>query len=1018
MEYPKEIFVKDYFEIHNYYANIYGKKRTIILMQVGSFHECYSTDVDGLNIVDLSQEINVHCTKKNGNLPVSKSNPRMIGFPVHVTYNYIDKLIDMDYTVVLIDQFIDNNSTVPTRKVTNIFSPATYLNKSDTKHKYLVSLVIEKIKQPSGISLCLGVSCYDLSTGDGAFFETYSKVDDMLIGLDDITRFLEKYPPREILLEHNIKDDDVIGTMCFQDILLYLSIDIKTVYTTTITYQKKTTYQKELLDKTFNTNNVIEMLDLQYMNTSRLCLVLLLEYIIAHQPSLLNNIQLPKVYTTSHYLYLGNRANNQLNVMPKNKDEKSLFDIINFTKTQLGKRFLHCQLTLPLTNVDELNKRYEIIDILIKGNHANKLSLYLEDIYDIDKLIRKLQMNIIQPNELHDMYVSIYQIIKLIEYLENNKLIKVFDIKIKDKINLMKIIEYIDKIFILEKLTKLSDTAQSFYKQNVYSEIDELEESIMSNQNFIDNLVKLLEKIMESDVVFKKVSDEKKSLITVKYNDKDGHYLLITNKRCSLLKKKLDAMDTITVGNKKVKVSDFEFNPLPKTTSTKVCCNQMNQISTSLTTQKALLSKLLKELFKHDMVSIYNNFGNHLCGWSGVIGFIDFINSGALCCISNHYTRPIIKKMDHSYFIGNEMRHPIIENISTDCNYIPHNIELGTNTKQNGLLLYGINSSGKSTLMKSIGLNVILAQIGYYTATSYFEYYPYNNLMTRICGNDNMFKGQSSFMVEMMELMTILKRNSCNTLVIADEICRGTEEKSANIIVCYMLEKLSNNNSSFITATHLHRLSTLQSVIKLDRVKAKHLKITYNSSQDKIIYDRHLTDGQGETFYGLQVAKYLMKDQHFNKRTTEILDEYDNIKVKKSLYNSDILMTNCYICKTHEHLETHHIIWQKDFDDNGYHKNKYHLKKNDKSNLLVLCLTCHDKVDREEIIIDGWSDTSNGKELLYSVKEKTKQTKYTPELISFINSLKGNCDIKLARIKVKETFSKKISTDSIKKIWC
>jgi DNA mismatch repair protein MutS len=1014
MEYPKEIFVKDYFEIHNYYANIYGKKRTIILMQVGSFHECYSTDVDGLNIVDLAQEINVHCTKKNGNLPVSKSNPRMIGFPVHVTYNYIDKLIDMDYTVVLIDQFIDNNSTVPTRKVTNIFSPATYLNKSDTKHKYLVSLVIEKIKQLSGISLCLGVSCYDLSTGDGAFFETYSKVDDMLIGLDDITRFLEKYPPREILLEHNIKDDDVIGTMCFQDILLYLSIDIKTVYTTTITYQRKTTYQKELLDKTFNTNNVIEMLDLQYINTSRLSLVLLLEYIIAHQPSLLNNIQLPKVYTTSHYLYLGNRANNQLNVMPKKKDEKSLFDIINFTKTQLGKRFLHCQLTLPLTNIDELNKRYEMIDILIKGNHANKLSLYLEDIYDIDKLVRKLQMNIIQPNELHNIYISIYQIIKLIEYLENNKLMKVFDIKIKDKMNLINIIEYINKIFILEKL---SDATQSFYKKNIYPEIDKLELDIMSNQNFIDNLVISLENIMESDVIFKKQTDERKSLITVKYNDKDGHYLLITNKRCSLLKKKLDTMEKITIGTIELKISDFEFNPLPKTTSTKVTCNKMNQISTTLTTYKALLCKLLKDQFKQDIQNIYNNFGNYLCGLSNMIGFIDFINSGALCSISNHYTRPIIKKMEHSYFIGNEMRHPIIENISTDCNYIPHNIELGTNTKQNGLLLYGINSSGKSTLMKSIGLNIILAQIGYYTATSYFEYYPYNNLMTRICGNDNMFKGQSSFMVEMMELMTILKRNSCNTLVIADEICRGTEEKSANIIVCYMLEKLSNNNTSFITATHLHRLASLQSVVKLDRVKAKHLKITYNSSQDKIIYDRHLTDGQGETFYGLQVAKYLMKDVHFNKRTSEILDEYDNIKIKKSSYNSDVLMTNCYICKATDNLETHHIIWQKDFDENGYHQNKYHLRKNDKSNLLVLCLTCHDKVDRKEIVIDGWNNTTNGRELIYTTQPKKKQSKYTFELINYINSMKGTIDITSMRIKVKETFGKKISTNSIKQLW-
>ena len=97
MDYPKEIFVKDYFEIHDYYSSIYKKDMTIILMQVGSFHECYCTDVDGLDLISLSQQLDVICTRKNGNLPVSKSNPRMIGFPVYSTRNFIDKLINLNY---------------------------------------------------------------------------------------------------------------------------------------------------------------------------------------------------------------------------------------------------------------------------------------------------------------------------------------------------------------------------------------------------------------------------------------------------------------------------------------------------------------------------------------------------------------------------------------------------------------------------------------------------------------------------------------------------------------------------------------------------------------------------------------------------------------------------------------------------------------------------------------------------------------------------------------------------------
>jgi DNA mismatch repair protein MutS len=314
--------------------------------------------------------------------------------------------------------------------------------------------------------------------------------------------------------------------------------------------------------------------------------------------------------------------------------------------------------------------------------------------------------------------------------------------------------------------------------------------------------------------------------------------------------------------------------------------------------------------------------------------------------------------------------------------------------------------------MKSIGLNIILAQIGYFVAAKQFIYYPYKTLFTRIIGNDNLMKGLSSFMVEMMELTSILKRNNKNTLVIGDEICRGTEEKSANIIVSYMLESLSKSNTCFITATHLHKIAHMESIKKLNRVKAKHLKITYDSENEKLIYARNLSDGQGESFYGLTVAKFLMKDSFFNKRTSEILNEYEELDVpKKSNYNDDF-MIECYICKSKKNLESHHIIPQKDFINN-----EIQIQKDNYSNLVTLCEKCHDKIDTNELIINGWLNTSSGKKLDYSFQEKVKTTKHTNEMIEYIKELKKLKDPKMAIIKVKEKFDKKVSNQTILKYW-
>jgi len=1019
MNYDKTILAKDYFDIQNHYTKIYGNF-CIILMQIGSFFEAYQREKildnsEYLNLHILSDKLDICCTKKNSNLPESKQIT-MMGFPIYCIEKFIQKLLELNYTIVQINQ---SPSDPTSRFIYAIHSPGTYIeNTSNTsKNTFLVSIVLEKTKNHSKSNLCIGLSAYDLSTGNGSTYETYSKDTDVLSSLDDSILFLQNHPPREVIIQSNLLENDLFDNMTVTDILNYLNIDSKNLFHFKIVNHTKIAWQQQFLESIYKNEsniNIIERLELQYYNFARLSLVILLDYTIAHQPDLVKNLQLPKLFTNDKFLYLGNNAIEQLNVIDSNTN--NLCNIINYTKTIIGKKYLMNQLTLPLTDEVQLNKRYESIDTLINNNHYKNLTNYLEDIYDLDKLTRKLEINIINPCELYQLYISFYQIDKLSDYLKKNK-INIFEIT--DQYN-NDIHNWIKDRFILDKINNLNfnnytETEFTFYNPNIHKDIDDLAQKINISQNFMQYLIKELEQYIDD-------KKNEKSLITLKYNDRDGYHLLLTNRRCEMLKTKLTKMKTINVNGFELDVKDLEFTELPKSSSTKINCKKVKQLSLELVNYKISMAKKLKEIFKLDMIDFLSKYGQVLHLWSKKIAYIDFINSGALCAINNHYTKPIIKNNNvDSYFKATELRHPIIEHISKKTTYVPHNIELGTSTEQNGILLYGINSSGKSTLMKSIGLNIILAQIGYYTASTSFEYYPYNSLFTRIVGTDNLFKGQSSFMVELTELMAILKRNNSNTLIIGDEICKGTEIKSANIIIAYMLEILSKSKTSFITATHLHDLVNMESVKKINNIKVKHLKLTYDPINDTLIYDRFLLDGPGEYFYGLQVAKYMMKDKDFNQRISELLKEYDSINEKQSKYNSNIFLKQCEICKSKNKLETHHIVWQKDFNNDNINKDKIYLQKNDASNLVVLCSLCHDKVDRNEIIINGWKETSNGVVFDYTLKDEIieKKSRYPVEIIEFIKNNKELCgnDAKMCRIKIKEEYDMKISTSTIKSFW-
>jgi DNA mismatch repair protein MutS len=309
--------------------------------------------------------------------------------------------------------------------------------------------------------------------------------------------------------------------------------------------------------------------------------------------------------------------------------------------------------------------------------------------------------------------------------------------------------------------------------------------------------------------------------------------------------------------------------------------------------------------------------------------------------------------------------------------------------------------------------------MGYYVAASKFILSPYHALFTRISSNDNIFKGLSSFMIEMVELATILKRNNNKTLVLGDEICKGTDTKSSLVIVSYMLKLLSNNNVSFLTATHLHELVDLKPVKELTNISIKHLKIIYDEFNDKLIYDRELLDGTGKNFYGIQIAKYLMKNRQFNIDIDEILNECNNENnIESSKYNADSYLEKCEICASKNKLETHHIIFQKDFNKNKINTNKklLHVKKDAVYNLVTVCSDCHDKIDSHKIIVMGWKETSDSKMLDYYYKnDDVKKIRYEQNIIDFIKAFKGN-DIKMLRIQIKETFNKRMMESTIRNI--
>ena len=1002
---------------------------TLLFMQVGHFYEAYAVDnakekSNADNVYRVADILNIQVTRKNKNIQEnSRGNPIMIGVNLFSIEKHTGILMEAGYTLVIMEQVGDPPNI--TREITRVYSPGTYLPSKTiggAQSNYLLSVFLETAPTDNSRRMKnIGMSVIDFATGKSVTYEVYSKKsnNDFNYALDETFRFIQVYNPSEVIFMINDSPDNIqnITEISHTNLLNYLNLnpDIVHFFDTSSFEQRRFQigYQRELLEKVFNKQNetqlsIIEFLDLETSPLATISFVNLVEFAYTHNETIIQRIKKPVLFKDNEYLLLTNNSINQLNLIPNSSNSigksrfNSLLSVIDKTSTSIGKRYLKDQLLNPISNADEINNRYSLVHFFYKDDNYKVFQEILSKITDLEKYHRRITMQLIQPADFYFLdysYSNVFQLLNLEPQIPDNIRPS------RDSIvALQKFKERINNIFDISKITKYhtDNIDESFFNKGFSSDIDEIQDKCDTVRRKLDAICKKFSKLcnQEVDVIFK-----------LDYTDRDGYSLSGTQTRCKTLKAKIgnysDKQITIIPQELSIESKSITFKNTTGS-KTRIDSPEITGLCHEYRNLKIKIGNVARKLFGEVLREFDRDFLPHLYPIIDFIGNTDIYKTAAQVAHLYGYHRPTAVKADNSYITAKELRHPIIERIQTKSEYVPNDIQIGTET-QIGMLLYGTNASGKSSLMKAVGLNIILAQAGFYTASSDFQFSPYKHLFTRILNNDNIFKGESSFAVEVSEIRSILKRCDNNSLVLGDELCNGTENISAQSIFASCVITLSKRYSNFIFATHLHGLMDMEEVKALDNVKAYHLKVEFDKKNDILIYDRKIQPGNGPPIYGLEVCKAMDLEDDFIQMADKIRRKLLNVEDSvvpdnKSKYNAQVYVDKCGVCQA-DADDVHHIKFQCTADSDDIIDG--HIDKNVESNLVPLCKKCHTDVHNNKLQIDGYKQTSKGVKLQYHevpteqfAEHKQTRKKYNTEIVEFIKQLKTGSKLSNKNLKI------------------
>ena len=963
----KRLLSEIYFELQQYFEKKYGND-TIVIIEIGSFFEIYEVNNSTMKIgkaKEIAELLNIQLTRKNKNiLENSVSNPLLAGVPTVSLERYLARLIALKkYTIVVVKQ----KGEVPNikRYVANIISPGTNFEyQTEAQENNIVSLNIDKNQDIYSV----GYSAIDVTTGKTVVNEIHSSRDDKTYALDEVFNLLQTYNTAEVVLSLKSKDIDREWLSSY--------LELGQFHTSYNQKSYKIAYQNELLARVYEIKSFlspIEFLDLERYPYTTEALAILIEFIIEHDEAIIAKMNRPIFLGESRYLYLGNNALEQLGVISRDASEVTLIKLISKTSTAFGKRLLKERLLSPLLDKSIIEERYELTQKLLPL--SDTYETYLKNIYDLERIVRRIKLRKLHPVELTYVDMSLDSIIILLEEAQKNGV--QFDKKLVTEVKEFK--NYLMQSFNLVNCAKfrIEQISDNIFKRGIYPTID----TILEKQNH--ELAKLNAIREHIDRLFDKEKLSKSShnsYCDLKYLESEGYSITMTRNRFNLIEKELKS-SFVTIDKKHYFFKDFYYKQLKSVV--KINATIFEEITQNFESNQVKLISLVKERYVQSLEEIENSFSHLIDELIVLIANIDVAISNAKCAKSMNLTCPTIVD-GASGFEAIGLRHPIIEANEQSGVYVPNDIYLGSgietthrhitllaseNQEVNGVLLYGINSSGKSSLMKSIGISIILAQAGFFVPAKELKIGLYDKLFTRIVSGDNLYKGLSTFAIEMMELKNIFNRATKRSLILGDEISQGTETESGLAIVAGSILKLLELKSTFIFATHLHQLKNIEVLQKIKSLVLLHLEVKYNEADDSLIYNRKLQQGMGSSLYGLEFAKSLHMDKNFLKNAYNIREEIigkrselKNLSIKKqNKYNKNLYVTKCALCE--ENVEdVHHIQPQEMANSDGMIGN---INKNHKYNLIPLCKKHHNMVHKGKIHISGFVMTSNGLKLHY-----------------------------------------------------
>lgn len=992
--------IKEYFDLTKKYRDEYGDN-TILLMQVGAFFEVYgikdkdTETITGSKIQDFSQICELNIVDKN--TCVGESGVMMAGFKDIQIERYIKKIQDAGFTAVVYAQ--DENMKNTTRSLAGIFSPGTYFH-SDSQSltnsttciwvDYIENKVIMK-----GKYIVVGIANIDIYTGKTTLFQFKETYVNNPTTYDELERFISIYNPSEVILISNLPEDKEMDY-----IISYAGISCSLIHKINLKNQnlltkskaamvkncEKQAYQKEILSKFYSFDNFdIFKQNFNDNNIATQSLCYLLDFIYQHNPQLVNKISEPVFESTSKRLTLANHSLKQLNIINDGNVKATKYScvshLLNDCLTAMGRRRFLYNILNPICDINELQREYNMTEYMLDNlayfERELKGKLFL--IKDISKFERQIFLRKITPRSFNFLHSNLNLILDIFNLIQNNPTIitylKIFDKNIEQIGELCSsLINFIDQNIDI-KLAKDVDQFQqfevNFIKQYVDAELDKKSELLKDSEAGLEEIRSYLSNLIENK---EKKTAKSSEFVKIHETEKNNYSLVCTSRRCKILQDALPSTPTTIIlkttnsKNLSLSVSKNQFSYEKQSSSNNYITDvQINSLCKNISTTKLSMKEQITLVYNR-IVEQFGFFQKEIERIINFITLIDIIYTKATIAKKFNYCKPSIIDAEKSFVNAKGLRHCLIEQFNLNELYITNDISLGDG-ETDGILLFGTNAVGKTTIIRALGVSIIMAQAGLYVPCSEFQFKPYKSIFTRIIGNDNIFKGLSTFEVEMSELRTILRLMDENSLVLGDELCSGTETISAISIFVAGIQRLYAAKSSFIFATHLHEIVDYEELKEMKTVHLKHMEVVYNKEQDMLIYNRKLKDGSGANVYGLEVCKSLNLPADFLEAANEIRMKYNTdgksmLSLKQSRYNANKIVSLCEKCEKNMGTEVHHLQHQADANEDGViSTNDAIFHKNNLANLMTLCESCHDEIHKKNLK-QKKVKTSKGQKLL------------------------------------------------------